>query len=78
MLHIDLNLNPAIEQQLLQIVQQQFQGSFEAFIQDSLKLQTVTPDEWDKKIEQDSNAGKLDFLINTAFDEYHAGTTRSL
>ena len=33
---------------------------------------------WDKKIEQDSNAGKLDFLINAALDEYHAETTRSL
>ena len=36
MLHIDLNLTPAIEQQFLSLVQQQFQGSFEAFIQDSL------------------------------------------
>lgn len=33
---------------------------------------------WEKKIEQDSNAGKLDFLINAALDEYHAGTTKSL
>ena len=33
---------------------------------------------WEKKIEQDSNAGKLDFLINAALAEYHAGTTRSL
>lgn len=23
---------------------------------------------WEKKIEQDSNAGKLDFLINAGFD----------
>ena len=33
---------------------------------------------WVNKIEQDSNAGKLDFLINAALNEYHAGTTRSL
>lgn len=33
---------------------------------------------WEKKIEQDSNAGKLDFLINAALAEYQAGTTRSL
>jgi hypothetical protein len=25
---------------------------------------------WEKKIEQDSNAGKLDFLINAALAEY--------
>jgi len=31
---------------------------------------------WEKKIEQDSNAGKLDCLINSALDEYHAGTMR--
>ena len=33
---------------------------------------------WDKKIEADSNAGKLDFLINTALAEHQAGTTRDL
>ncbi len=33
---------------------------------------------WDKQIEADSNAGKLDFLINAALAEHHAGTTRDL
>jgi hypothetical protein len=33
---------------------------------------------WDKKIEADSNAGKLDFLINTALAEHQAGKTRDL
>ncbi len=33
---------------------------------------------WDKQIEADSNAGKLDFLINAAFDEHQAGKTRKL
>ena len=29
---------------------------------------------WEKQIEIDSNAGKLDFLINAALDEHEAGT----
>ena len=33
---------------------------------------------WDKKIESDSNAGKLDFLINAALTEYHEGKTKDL
>jgi exo-beta-1,3-glucanase (GH17 family) len=33
---------------------------------------------WDKQIEADSNAGKLDFLINTALAEHQAGKTRDL
>lgn len=33
---------------------------------------------WDKQIEADSNAGKLDFLINAALAEHGAGTTRDL
>jgi hypothetical protein len=33
---------------------------------------------WDKKLEVDSNSGKLDFLINAAFDEHQAGKTRDL
>lgn len=31
---------------------------------------------WDKKLEADSNAGKLDFLINAAFAEHQADKTR--
>lgn len=33
---------------------------------------------WDKKLEVDSNAGKLDFLINAALAEHEAGKTRDL
>lgn len=33
---------------------------------------------WDKKLEADSNAGKLDFLINVALAEHEAGVTRGL
>jgi len=33
---------------------------------------------WDKQIEADSNAGKLDFLINPALVEHQAGKTRDL
>jgi hypothetical protein len=31
---------------------------------------------WDKKLEADSNSGKLDFLINAALAEHEAGLTR--
>jgi hypothetical protein len=33
---------------------------------------------WDKKIESDSNAGKLDFLIGAALAEHRAVKTRQL
>ena len=33
---------------------------------------------WDKQIETDSNAGKLDFLINAALAEHEAGKTKDL
>ena len=33
---------------------------------------------WDKKLEDDSNAGKLDFLINAALAEHQNGATRDL
>jgi hypothetical protein len=33
---------------------------------------------WDKKLEVDSNSGKLDFLINNALTEYQTGKTRDL
>lgn len=33
---------------------------------------------WDKQIEADSNAGKLDFLISSAIAEHQAGKTRDL
>jgi hypothetical protein len=33
---------------------------------------------WDKQIEADSNAGKLDKLISTALAEHQAGLARAL
>ena len=33
---------------------------------------------WEKQIEADSNAGKLDFLIDAALAEHQAGKTRNL
>ena len=33
---------------------------------------------WDKKLEADSNSGKLDFLIDAALAEHQAGKTRDL
>ena len=33
---------------------------------------------WDKKLEADSNAGKLDFLIDAALAEHKAGKTKDL
>lgn len=33
---------------------------------------------WDRQIEADSNAGKLDFLINAALVEHQAGKTSDL
>lgn len=33
---------------------------------------------WDTKLEADSNAGKLDCLINAALAEHNAGTTSDL
>lgn len=33
---------------------------------------------WDRTLEADSKAGKLDFLINAALAEHEAGTTKDL
>jgi len=33
---------------------------------------------WDKKLEADSNSGKLDFIINAALAEHQSGKTRDL
>jgi predicted esterase len=34
--------------------------------------------QWDRQIEQDSNAGKLDHLINKALEDHRAGRTTDL
>ncbi len=33
MIHIDLNLNPEIEKQFVEIVENQFEGSYEKFVE---------------------------------------------
>lgn len=33
---------------------------------------------WDKQLEEDSNSGKFDFLINATLAEHEAGKTRDL
>ncbi len=33
---------------------------------------------WDKQIEEDSNSGKLDFLVNATLAKHDAGQTREL
>lgn len=35
-------------------------------------------EKWDAQIERDSNAGKLDFLVNEALRDAEAGDTRPL
>lgn len=35
-------------------------------------------DQWDKQIEADSNAGRLDSMINQALSDYHAGRATDL
>jgi len=34
--------------------------------------------QWDREIEQDSNSGRLDHLINKAMEDYRAGRTTDL
>ena len=34
--------------------------------------------QWDRQIEEDSNAGKLDHLIDKAMEDYRAGKTTDL
>ena len=34
--------------------------------------------QWDRQIEEDSNTGRLDHLIERAMDEYRAGKTTDL
>lgn len=41
-------------------------------------FQSFLADEWDKQIEADISAGKLDFLAREALDEHKAGRTKPL
>lgn len=41
-------------------------------------LNELDQDEWDRQIEADSNAGKLDFLIAEALEAKEKGTLKNL
>ncbi len=41
-------------------------------------LNELDKDEWDQQIEADSNAGKLDFLIDEALEAKKKGTLKNL
>ena len=41
-------------------------------------LNELDKDEWDRQIEADSNAGKLDFLIDEAREAKEKGTLKNL
>ena len=41
-------------------------------------LNELDKDEWDRQIEVDSNAGKLDFLITEALEAKEKGTLKNL
>jgi len=41
-------------------------------------LHELDKDEWDRQIEEDSNAGKLDFLITEALEAEERGTLKNL
>ncbi len=41
-------------------------------------LNELDKDEWDRQIEEDSNAGKLDFLISEALEAKEKGTLKNL
>jgi hypothetical protein len=60
-----------IEEQIAQLDNASFSKLRDWFIE-------FDQSQWDKQIETDSNAGKLDFLINAALVEHQAGKTRDL
>jgi hypothetical protein len=41
-------------------------------------FQEFDNEQWDKQIEEDSNSGRMDSLINQALEDYHAGRATSL
>jgi len=41
-------------------------------------LSELNKDKWDRQIESDSNAGKLDFLIDEALEAKEKGTLKNL
>ncbi len=60
-----------LEKQIAELDEQSFTKLREWFIE-------FDHARWDKKLEADSNIGKLDFLIDSALAEHEAGKTRDL
>jgi hypothetical protein len=66
-----MNTIEALEHQIEQLDDSSFAKLRDWFLEfDQLR--------WDKQIEADSNAGKLDKLINAALAEHQAGKSRDL
>jgi hypothetical protein len=68
---MDMNQLETIEKQIAELDQDSYTRLRNWFIEFDHSV-------WDRKIESDSNAGKLDFLINAALSEYHQGKTKDL
>jgi hypothetical protein len=66
-----MNTIEAIEQQIENLDESAFVKFREWFLE-------FDQSRWDKQIEADSNAGKLDFLIDAALAEHQVGKTRDL
>ncbi|SJM93596.1 hypothetical protein [Crenothrix polyspora] len=66
-----MNTIEAIEQQIENLDENAFVKFREWFLE-------FDQSRWDKQIEADSNAGKLDFLIDAALAEHQVGKTRDL
>jgi len=60
-----------IEQQVASLAPDEL-ASFRAW------FESFDADAWDKQIETDAEAGRLDALAAAAFDEHRTGKTRSL
>jgi hypothetical protein len=66
-----MNQIETIEQQIAELDRDSYTRLREWFIEFDRSV-------WDKKIESDSNAGRLDFLINAALAEYQEGKAKDL
>jgi hypothetical protein len=68
---MDMNQLETIEKQIAELDQDSYTRLRNWFIEFDHSV-------WDRKIEADSNAGKLDFLINAGLSEYYQGKTKDL
>jgi hypothetical protein len=68
---MEMNQLETIEKQIAELDQDSYTRLRDWFIEFDHEV-------WDKKIEADSNAGKLDFLINAGLADYHQGNTIDL